>query len=316
VSFDPRRLYRGVISQQGRVTLEADWNEANAIAAAENRADLIDVIGPSGTPDDGYRISPATNGDLTIQHGTLYVGGERMVLDTDLDYAAQPDWVDTAVDPLWVPPAVPTGNGTELVYLLLREQEVGAVEDPALLDIALGGPDTSARRRIVQRVVRRPTKAQTCPAGLSDLEQLWATEGLQFDPATMRLESTAKLQVSFSQPLGPATPCEPVAQGGYLGAENQLIRVQVARVDAGIPTLVWGYDNAFFLYRIAGFVVDEAGGTTTLTLESAPVDTYHQPDKGQAVEVLQAAARDRNGQRRLHRRPDGHRHNTRFRLRA
>jgi len=291
VSFDPRRLYRGVISQQGRVTLEADWNEANAIAAAENRADLIDVIGPSGTPDDGYRISPATNGDLTIQHGTLYVGGERMVLDTDLDYAAQPDWVDTAVDPLWVPPAVPTGNGTELVYLLLREQEVGAVEDPALLDIALGGPDTSARRRIVQRVVRRPTKAQTCPAGLSDLEQLWATEGLQFDPATMRLESTAKLQVSFSQPLGPATPCEPVAQGGYLGAENQLIRVQVARVDAGIPTLVWGYDNAFFLYRIAGFVVDEAGGTTTLTLESAPVDTYHQPDKGQAVEVLQAAAR-------------------------
>jgi hypothetical protein len=189
VSYDPSRHWRGVISQQGRVTLEADWNEAGAIAAAEIRADLIDVIGPSGTPDDGYRIIPATdaggtpNGDLTIQHGTLYVGGERMVLETDLDYADQPDWVDTEGDPLWVTPAVPDGNETEAVYLLLREQEVGAAEDPALLDIALGGPDTAARRRIVQRVVQHSTKAQNCADALSDLEQMWATEGLTFDPA-------------------------------------------------------------------------------------------------------------------------------------
>src|SRR5438045_3858762 len=61
VSHDPSRHWRGVISQQGRVTLEADWNEAGAITAAESRAELIDVVGPSGTPDDGYAIIPATD---------------------------------------------------------------------------------------------------------------------------------------------------------------------------------------------------------------------------------------------------------------
>jgi hypothetical protein len=301
VSYDPSRHWRGVINQQGRVTLEADWNEAGAIAAEEDRAQLVDVIGPSGTPDDGYRVIPVTDsggtatGDLTIQKGTLYVGGERMVLDADLDYAKQPtgDWVDWEGDPLWVDPAaVLQQDQDEAVYLLLREQEVGAVEDPSLLDIALGGPDTSERLRIVQRVVRGSTGSTDCSGALGDLEASWAKLGLEFDPATMRLDSVSSLQVSFQQGPTAATPCEPVAQGGYLGAENQLIRVQVSSVDVktGAPTLVWGFDNAYFLYRIAHCAADQAGGTTTLTLASAPVDSYHQPTNGQAVEVLEAAA--------------------------
>ena len=44
----------------------------------------------------------------------------------------------------------------ELVYLMAAEQEVSAVEDPALADVALGGPDTMQRRRILQRFVRQP----------------------------------------------------------------------------------------------------------------------------------------------------------------
>ena len=46
------------------------------------------------------------------------------------------------------------GRRHELVYLLAAEQEVSAVEDPALADVALGGPDTMQRRRILQRFVR------------------------------------------------------------------------------------------------------------------------------------------------------------------
>jgi hypothetical protein len=289
VSYDPSRHWRGVINQQGRVTLEADWNEAGAIAAESERAQLVDVVGPSGTPDDGYRVDVAGSGDLTIRHGTMYVGGERMMLDADLDYANQPDWVDNAGDPLWVDPAAPDGD--EAVWLYLREQEVGAVEDPALLDIALGGPDTSERWRIVQRVVRSATGESSCAGALGDLEKSWAEQGLTFDPETMRLESASTLQVSFQEVATGPTLCEPFAQGGYLGAENQLIRVQVASVDGkGEPTLVWGFDNAYFMYRVSDAVVDGAAGTTTLTLASAPVDSFHQPATGQAVEVLRAAA--------------------------
>ena len=108
----------------------------------------------------------------------------------------------------------------------------------------------------------------------------------------MRLESQTRLQVSFQQDPLAATPCEPVAQGGYLGAENQLIRVQVASVDGnGTPTLVWSFDNASFLYRVDIRSTDTAAGTTVLHLPSPPVDQYHQPAAGQAVEVLRAGAK-------------------------
>lgn len=298
VSYDPSRHWRGVVYQEGRVTLEADWNEAETIAAEESRAQLLDIVGPSGTPDDGYGVVPVVDangdatGDLTITAGTLYVGGERMVLDVDLDYAAQPDWVDTDGDPMWAAPQVPEANFAESVYLLLREQEVGAVEDPALLDIALGGPDTAGRRRILQRVVRGSTLGDSCAGGLEWIERYWERRGLTFDAATMLLESSARLQVGFTTDSGSGTLCDPVAQGGYLGAENQLIRVQVAGVDEnGTPTLVWGFDNAYFLYRVTVGAVDAAAGTTELTLAKAPVDQYHQPQKDQAVEVLVAAAK-------------------------
>lgn len=292
ISFDPSRQWRGVVQQQGRVTIEADTNEASAIANAERRAELVDVVGPSGTPDDGYKVlaGPASSaaGDLSIQAGTMYVGGERMALASALDYASQSDWVDSAGDPLWVAPAVPNGGSNEVVYLLLREQEVSAVEDPALIDIALGGPDTAARQRILQRVVRAETTATDAADALTGLEQGWSGQGLTFDAGTMRLTSQATLQASFQLEPGMASLCQPSGQGGYVGAENQLIRVQVASVDSsGNPTLVWGYDNASFLYRVSGPVT---AGATTVTLASAPVDSYHQPAKGQAVEVLQAAA--------------------------
>jgi hypothetical protein len=293
VSYDPKRHWRGVVSQQGRVTLEADWNEAAAIDAEDERAQLVDVIGPSGTPDDGYRVTvDAGSGDLTLQAGTMYVGGERVVLDADLDYEDQPDWLDRASgEPAWVDAAVPDGKADEAVWLYLREQEVGAVEDPALLDVALGGPDTSQRLRILQRVVRSSTGESTCADAFAELEKGWAEQGLGFDAKTMRLESVSTLQVSFEQDPTQGTLCDPIGQGGYLGAENQLIRVQVASVSGkGTPTLVWGFDNASFLYRLTNADADNAGGTTTLKLASAPVDAYHQPAKDQAVEILQAAA--------------------------
>jgi len=300
VSYDRTRHWRGVVSQQGRVTLEADWNEATTIAAQENREQLIDIVGPAGTPDDGYSVTPAVDangnatGDLTIGAGTMYVGGERVELDAPLDYEEQDagDWVDNVGDPLWTPSGVPEGDTDEAVYLLLREQEVGTVEDGSLLDIALGGPDTSQRVRMVQRVVRRATDQATCEDSLAVLDKEWAEQGLTFDPATMQLRSGSTLQVSFQQDPQAATPCEPVAQGGYLGAENQLIRVQVAEVDEnGAPTLVWGFDNAYFLYRVDVGATDTAAGTTVLRLPSPPVDEYHWPVLGQAVEVLRAAVK-------------------------
>ena len=81
-SYDATRMYRRVVAQQGRVTVEADANEADEIRLDESRAELIDIIGPTGTPDDGFKISLPGGGDLdfAIAPGTLYVGGVRVEL--------------------------------------------------------------------------------------------------------------------------------------------------------------------------------------------------------------------------------------------
>ena len=70
-----------------------------------------------------------------------------------------------------------------------------------------------------------------------------------------------------------------------------MIRVMVTSIDSKTrePTIVWGFDDASFLYRVQTATPDS--GSTTLTLASAPVDSYHYPAQGQAVELLRDAVR-------------------------
>ena len=294
ITFDDKQQYRSVVMQQGRVTLEADWNEAQDITSEEIRKDALDFVGPSGTPDDGYGIAAATGEkrpdfDFSISAGTMYVGGERVELAKRVIYDHQSDWLDKT-DPDWIdlndlaqkPPT------REFVYLSLFEQEVSAVEDSALRDVALGGPDTAARLRLMQHVVRLGVDANDCATGLASAENNWEKRGLFFDPATMRLASRARLELGFFDREINPNPCEPSAQGGYLGADNQLIRVQIS--DAARHRFTWGFDNASFLYR-----VNVINGQT-LQLQSAPVDAGHEPVTGQAIEVLLPTARLHNGE--------------------
>lgn len=160
VSYDPNRHYRSVVMQQGRVTLEADWNEDDTIHGEELRHETLDIVGPAGTPDDGYRVvqtnqPPKPPFDFTIGgggpqgSGTMYVGGVRLTLDAPIQYSQQPDWVDHFADPDWVMPTSENPAANEFVYLFVREQEISAVEDSVLRDVALGGPDTAQRTRMI-----------------------------------------------------------------------------------------------------------------------------------------------------------------------
>jgi hypothetical protein len=307
-SFDPSRKWRALVAQQGRVTVEADWNEAAAIQALTDRMTALDIIGPLGSPGGGYAVtaggsaSPPSGGPgpLTVGTGTIYVGGVRLDLDQAvvLDGIPQPDWLDQSTDTLWLapeagsasPPASPPASTNELVYLLAVEQEVSALEVPELTDVALGGPDTMQRLRILQRFVRWPTGSADCSQAWAEVQAAWKTVGLDFDASTMMLDSSARLEVSFDPVPPNAGPCEPEATGGYLGPENQMIRVQVASVDprSGVPTIVWGFDDATFLYELQSAVPGTSG--LVLTLLQNPVDSYHYPQTGQAVELLRDAA--------------------------
>jgi hypothetical protein len=293
VSYDPSRHYHGVIAQQGRVSLDADWNEAVAICGEQIEARTLDIVGSAASPDAGYRVDPvlggdgSATGDLMVRSGTLYLGGQRLRVAHDLRYSRQPDWLDSSCDRLWSDAKIPA-EPHELIYLLAREQEVSATEDRALRDVALGGPDTTQRLRFVQHVCRRPTAARSWQDAWGQLiDRDWTAAGWRLCRRSHRLEPAVRLQVTgYHSDI----PEQPVSQGNYLGPNNQFIRIQIARVsEDGVPYLVWAYDNASFVYRVYHAAAD--GEThTKLQLATPPVDAYHQPAQGQAVEILRSAA--------------------------
>lgn len=276
ISYDPTRDYRSVLAQQGRVTLEADVNEAGAIALETLRLETLDIVGPTGTPDDGYKVTPQ-GGGLFISAGTMYLGGWRLTEHPQVDVAKQPDWLDR--------PQVQIG-GTSVVSLLVTEQSVCAVEDQALRDVALGGPDSAARTRLMQQFLVTPTRGDTCADGAATMTELLAADGVTWDPASLQLISGARLEVGFTPPSTPPDPCSPSAAGGYLGADNQLIRVTVTAFDSKAKTgeFMWGWNNASFLYRTSA--TDALA--KVMSLAAPPIDQEHAPQLGQAVEVLRS----------------------------
>jgi hypothetical protein len=314
-SDDIHQGYKGPVMQQGRVVLDRDFNALQEILSGTIEADVLDIIGPCGTPDDGFAISipailsppdpalwippapldpPVSHHpfDFLIRPGTMYVGGQRAVFPGadpgqqafTYSYFDQPDWIHP-FDPSDGSPAVIPQQ--EFIYLRLFEQEVSAVEDPDLKDVALGGPDSTQRLRLIRRVERLSCKAGDCASALGQAQGAWLKSGLLFDPPTMRLLPLAALQVSFNPSNTSSDPCDPVAAGGYLGADNQLIRVQIsdAGLADGLARLLWGYDNASFIYRVT---INPDG--KTLQLNHSPVDAFRSPKVGQVVEVLRTAA--------------------------
>ena len=87
VTFEPRKRYTSVRMQQGRVQLDADWNEQADIEAYLDRTEATDVIGRSGAPKSGgsFRIgAPGDKADLTIAAGRFYVDGLLCELDEQI----------------------------------------------------------------------------------------------------------------------------------------------------------------------------------------------------------------------------------------
>ena len=77
-TFDPTKHYNGVLMQQGRVQLDADWNEQVAIHQHRTVTEATDVIGACGVPktNNGFKIEITPDShDLTIASGRMYVDG-------------------------------------------------------------------------------------------------------------------------------------------------------------------------------------------------------------------------------------------------
>lgn len=154
-TFNQRDHFNRVLMQQGRVMMDADWNEQEAIEAHLERTEAVDVIGPCGAPmdDAGFAIT-AQGGKLFIGAGRFYADGILCENEIDsIDFTTQPDFPN---------PPDPMGDvqktGFALAYLDVWERHITALDVPRLREVALNGPDSMTRVRTVWQVKLLPVE--------------------------------------------------------------------------------------------------------------------------------------------------------------
>lgn len=158
-TFDPRKHYSGVLMQQGRVQLDADWNEQAAIGRYRNETEATDVIGACGAPRHAAGFEITTDGAmLFIGQGRYYVDG--LLAENDLGALAYDDQakLDLPGADFKAALAMMAEKGLRhaLVYLDVWERHVTALDDRRLREVALGGPDTAHRIRTIWQVKLLP----------------------------------------------------------------------------------------------------------------------------------------------------------------
>ena len=249
-TFDRTRHYSGVRMQQGRVQLDADWNEESAITAYRAETGARDLIGGCGGPaghagfrlvtavadlppdereypeNRGAPVTAAKPGDLLISGGRYYVGGKLAENEKIVLMSKQPDL------PLFPKAKLFDKEGVYLIYLDVWERHITALDDPAIHEVALGEPDTGTRVKTVWQVKPFYLGADE-EGGCSGVFP-------RFNAAIAPATGTMSARTS---PSGPDTPPCSVAPGaGFRGLENQLYRVEVrtagAAIDAGVEATI------------------------------------------------------------------------------
>lgn len=289
---DFRKHYAGVRMQQGRILTDDDFNEASVIAAEEMRRARVHAIGAYGTPDAGFLPKSFTvvagRVSFTLSQGSLYLGGLRLDMNADESFHLQRDWLN--FNPATDAPSPPLAGQTrtDLVWIEAWQQPVTAVEDSELFEVALGGPDTTTRWRTMRRVIVSPGVSAT------ECADAWTQVSAGFSgtmTGEMQLATAARLSVSFTAPPNTGDICSPSQSGGYLGAENQAIRVQMVSA----THYTWGFDNAAPLYRVQ--LSASSGQLIKLKLLNVPKDAAHWPLRDTVVELLPWSAALPNGER-------------------
>lgn len=227
--FHPEKHYRSVLMQQGRVLLDADWNENATIEQYLQKTKSQDVIGSCGTPkhDPGFGIT--TKGSaLIIGPGRYYVDGILCENEMPVAYGSQPYLTNPREPKAFFTPGVKAGR----LYLDVWFRHVTVVEDPSLREVALGGPDTTTRVQAVWQV------KLLAGADSKAVERKYRE--------LINKSTQGKMKARTRSTTGPADDdvCRVPPQAGYFGLENQLYRVEIHKGGPGEDaTFKWSRDN-------------------------------------------------------------------------
>jgi len=353
-SHDVAKSFSRVVMQQGRVQLDADWNEQAAITLHAMRRLARDIGGQAWTSDNGFlpldiAIGPVTD-DVAFTPGTFYVDGVlcenaatavALTLDannpnvlgvaqwtvddqpfaigqflqlsdgpavagspickiTAVDYANGKVTVNdasslaNAANPQAVrvvtyltqpfmpsPPALFPGKGPTELYLDVWERLITSVEDDSIREVALNGPDTAARTKVIWQVRTTPRPPSRGRGNQVNASVSAATIAQAQQPLNRGL---LRARV---QPSAPSTdPCAISPTSRYRGPENQLYRVEVhdGGALASAPTFKWSRENGSVVFAVLGPPAPGAG-VVTVALASLGRDDRSGLAEGDWVEL-------------------------------
>jgi len=241
-TFGAAKHYAKVLMQQGRVQLDADWNEQQSILEHRITTESKDVVGASGAPqrNAGFGITTADGKTLTIGRGRYYVDGILCLNETDTPFLGQPDF-PSATD---VIAQLTAAQATAaFIYLDVWHRHLTAIDDPLIRESALGGPDTSSRVKTVWQVKVLPAK----PAGGGGVS---CGDSLP-DWDTLVAPSTGLLSARAQPTQATDSPCLLPPGAGYRSLDNRLYRVEVHQGGAlGTATFKWSRDNGIAVSAI------------------------------------------------------------------
>jgi hypothetical protein len=243
-----RQNFTGVLHQQGRVLLDADWNAQTAITIDWQDTAARDIIGAdvAAVPADqagGFKITAAERGigadadkvKLTVALGSVWVDGLFAEIYKEPDPAATADvkrWATYLKPPLQslatVPALLALGNSIrDAVVLEVWREELNAYQRPELLfEAALGGPDTTQRVQTSMAFrLMRLAAGQTCESIRDSLKDKFDQKG--------------KLIATLQAPTTSTGHCPTVTGGGYTGFEHNLYRIEIADVTSLPAQFKW-----------------------------------------------------------------------------
>lgn len=278
-TFDPRNQFSRVLMQQGRVQLDADWNEQASILLHYLQTLAADLIGshggpakPDGSAGDGFAIvegSPAKH-NFGIAQGRYYVDGILCENLTGSQFAEQADY------PYQKPEA-----GSYLAYLDVWERHLSFVEQEhpdgkwvGIREAALNGSDTATRARIVWQVKLWPNTTEMSVDTWNNLVE------------TSQPGKRGSLKARANRPIisDLVDHCVTPAHARYRGAENQLYRVEIHRGGQALPengaTFKWSRENGSVIFPIV------AGNGAQVQLQSLGLDARLSLQVGDWVEVV------------------------------
>jgi Family of unknown function (DUF6519)/Abnormal spindle-like microcephaly-assoc'd, ASPM-SPD-2-Hydin len=320
--FNPWNDYLGVVMQQGRVQLDSDWNEWQAEFARRIQAGSLDIIGRSGVPSTtpfAFQISQPSKDSSGAWHVTIGVG--RIYVDGLLAQnhgstglvqwdSALAEWVGAPQTPTdytsqpYLPepvalPTPPTGPTLILVYLDVWQRDVSYIEDPNLVDQAVG-IDTTGRRQTVWQV--KFLDVSNVAGGVTP-----ATPDSAISSWESVILPSPSLLTNGVVPSASSGPCALSPATGYTGLENQLYRVEIHQagiaasgattpvtepLPAGPPptaTFKWSRENASVATAVTliASATNSLGATASqLTVQSLGRDQVLGFNPGDWIEVI------------------------------